>query len=288
MKKIFINSLVTILASYILVCGLLYFFQEKLIFFPEKLGKEYQFQFDQPFEEKYIKTNDGTILHGLLFTADRSKGLIFYLHGNAGSLSSWGNVSKTYTELNYDVFILDYRGYGKSEGTIDGQLQLYEDVQTSYDELKKEYLEDKIVVLGYSIGTGLASKVASENKPRLLILQAPYCSLTDLMRHTYSIIPTFILKYKLETNKHLKHCRMPVVIFHGDQDEVIYYGSSLKLKQEFKSQDTLITLKGQGHNGMTENLDYKKELKQILISYSAKPGILSAKPVIASPKYFKL
>lgn len=266
MKKFLIISLTTILVIYILVCGLLYFFQEKLIFFPQKLGKEYLFQFDRKFEEKNIKTKDGTVLNGLLFKADSSKGLIFYLHGNAGSLSSWGDVAKTYTDLNYDVFILDYRGYGKSEGAIDGQNQLYGDIQIAYDELKKEYSEDKIIVLGYSIGTGLASKVASENKPKLLILQAPYFSLTDMMRHTYSIIPTFILKYKLETNKHLKDCKMPVVIFHGDRDEVIYYGSSLKLKDEFRSKDKLITLKGQGHNGMTDNEDYGKELKQILIN----------------------
>ncbi|WP_028980433.1 alpha/beta hydrolase [Sporocytophaga myxococcoides] len=264
MEKFLINSLIIILVIYILVCGLLYIFQEKLIFFPQKLDKGYLFQFEQKFEEKNIKADDGTILNGLLFRTDSSKGLIFYLHGNAGSLSSWGYVAKTYTDLNYDVFILDYRGYGKSEGTIDGQNQLYGDIQTAYDELKKEYSEDKIIVLGYSIGTGLASKVASENKPKLLILQAPYYSLTDMMRHSYSIIPTVILKYKFETNKHLKDCKIPVIIFHGDSDEVIYYGSSLKLKDEFKSKDKLIILRGQGHNGMTDNEDYRNKLKQIL------------------------
>lgn len=266
MKKFLKYSLLTILTIYILVCGLLYFVQEKLIFFPQKLSNDYSFQFDHKFEEKNIKTRDGLILNGLLFKADSSKGLIFYLHGNAGSLSSWGDVAKTYTDLNYDVFMLDYRGYGKSEGAINGQNQLYGDIQTVYDELKKEYSEDKIIVLGYSIGTGLASRVASENKPKLLILQAPYYSLTDMMKHTYSIIPTFILKYKLETNRHLKKCKMPVIIFHGDQDGVIYYGSSLKLKEEFTSKDRLITLRGQGHNGMTANEDYRHELKQILIN----------------------
>ena len=258
------SSLITILIVYILLCALLYFVQEKLIFFPEKLDREHAFQFDQTFTDKNIRTSDGNILNGLLFKADSSKGLIFYLHGNAGSLSSWGYVAKTYTDFNYDVFILDYRGYGKSEGVINGQKQLYGDIQIAYEELRREYSEDNIIVLGYSIGTGLASKVASENKPKLLILQAPYYSLTDLMRHTYSIIPTFLLKYKFETNKHLKDCKMPVVIFHGDQDEVIYYGSSLKLKNEFKSNDTLITLRGQGHNGMTDNEEYIRGLKQIL------------------------
>jgi len=119
-------------------------------------------------------------------------------------------------------------------------------------------------VLGYSIGTGAATRLASANNPKLLILQAPYYSLTDMMRHTYPIIPPFILKYKFETNNYIKTCKMPVVIFHGDQDEVIYYGSSLRLKALFKEQDTLITLQGQTHNGITDNLDYQRELQRIL------------------------
>jgi predicted alpha/beta-fold hydrolase len=212
MKKLLLKIFKIVAALYLLVCGLLFFFQEKLIFFPQKLEKGYKFSFDQKFEEINIKTKDNKLLNGILFKADSSKGLIFYLHGNAGSLNSWGDVAKTYTDLNYDVFMLDYRGYGKSEGSIDGQGQLFQDIQTVYDELKNKYAEDKIIVLGYSIGTGLAAKVASTNNPRLLILQAPYYSLTDMMRYTYPIIPTFILKYKFETDDYIKNCKMPIVI----------------------------------------------------------------------------
>ncbi|THU39855.1 alpha/beta hydrolase [Niastella caeni] len=264
MKRMVLKIIIIIAALYILICGLLYVFQEMLIFFPQKLDKKYQFTFDQPFEELSITTNDKLLLHGLLFKADSSKGVIFYLHGNAGAVDSWGTVAKTYTQLNYDVFVLDYRGYGKSEGVISGEQAFFEDIQCVYDSLKKMYAENKIIVLGYSIGSGPASKVASTNNPKLLILQAPYYSLTDMMRHAYPIIPTFILKYKFATNKYLKNCKMPVVVFHGDQDEVIYYGSSLKLKSVFKPQDTLITLAGQGHNGITDNPDYKVALRGIL------------------------
>src|SRR5687768_11655977 len=159
---------------YILVCALLFFFQERLIFFPEKLDKNYRFSFNQKFEEINIKTRDQKLLHGLLFKSDNSKGLVFYLHGNAGSLRSWGEVAKIYTDLNYDVFIIDYRGFGKSEGSISSEAQLYQDLQIAYDVMKSKYGEDKIVVLGYSVGTGLATKIASTNKPKILILQAPY------------------------------------------------------------------------------------------------------------------
>ncbi|MGH2666463.1 alpha/beta hydrolase [Flavobacterium sp.] len=264
MKKGLLKILKMVVGLYIVLCGLLYFFQEKLIFFPQKLDKNYQFHFGQNFEELYSKTNDGKFLNGLLFKADHSKGLIFYLHGNADCLSSWGEVAKTYTDLNYDIFMLDYRGFGKSEGQISNQNQLFEDNQTVYNELKKRYTEDKIIILGYSIGTGLAAKLASSNNPKMLILQAPYYNLTDMMKQRFSFVPTFILKYKLATNEYLKSCKMPVVLFHGNQDEVIYYGSSLKLKEQFKPQDILITLNGQGHNNMSDNAEYKIELKKIV------------------------
>jgi len=248
----------------ILLCALLYFIQEKLIFFPQQLPADYKFTFDQQFQELQFNSPDGPKLHGLLFKADSSKGLIFYLHGNAGSLASWGQVAKTYTDAGYDLFMLDYRGYGKSGGSIHNEDQFYNDVQLVYDSIRKKYDEKNIVVLGYSIGTGAATKLASVNHPRLLILQAPYFSLTDMAKKNFSIIPSFILKYKFQTNIFLEKCKMPVVIFHGDQDEVIYYGSSIKLKALFKPSDTLITLRGQGHNGMSNNLAYISELKKVL------------------------
>jgi alpha-beta hydrolase superfamily lysophospholipase len=213
MIKFLKKLLIIVISIYIILCGFLYFFQERFIFFPEKLDKNFQFQFNQKFEELKVKSTDGKILNGLLFKSENSKGLIFYLHGNAGNLNSWGEIAKTYTDLNYDVFILDYRSYGKSEGEINSQNQLFEDNQLAYNQLKKKYNEDKIIILGYSIGSGLAAQLASTNNPKQLILQAPYYNLTDMMKQTYSFIPTFILKYKFETNEYLKNCKMPVVIF---------------------------------------------------------------------------
>ena len=263
-KKLVLTILKLALIAYLLICVLLYFFQEKLIFFPEKFDTAFTFSFQQKFEEKNIQTKNNKLLSGVLFTTDSAKGLIFYLHGNAGSINSWGEVAKRYTDLNYDLYMLDYRGYGKSEGSIRSEEQLFEDVQVSYNEMKKKYNENSIIILGYSIGTGPATKIASVNQPKLLILQAPYYSLVDMMKQTYPIIPTFLLKYKFENYKYIKDCRMPVVIFHGDQDEVIYYNSSTKLKSKMKDADTLITLKGQAHNGITDNPEYLNAIEKIL------------------------
>jgi uncharacterized protein len=263
-KKSVITLIKIVLISYLVFCVILYFIQEKLIFFPEKLSGDYKFVFNQKFEELYFTTEHNTVLNGILFKADSSKGLIFYLHGNAGSLRTWGEIARTYTDLHYDLFMLDYNGYGKSEGRIKNQAQLFHDIQLVYDKMKTGYQENKIVILGYSIGTGLATKLASDNHPKLLILQAPYFSLTDMMKHRFPFLPAFLLKYKLETNKFITGCNMPVVIFHGDKDEVIYYGSSLKLKSLLKPGDTLITLQGQAHNGMTDNPGYLAGLQKVL------------------------
>ena len=95
-------------------------------------------------------------------------------------------------------------------------------------------------------------------------MQAPYFNLPDLVKQHFRIIPSFLLKYTFETNVFLPACTMPVVIFHGDQDEVIDYSSSLKLQKLFKPADTLITLPGQGHNGMSDNPEYVFQLGKML------------------------
>lgn len=238
---------------YVGACSYLYFTQESILFHPTKLSADYQYDFDVEYQEKLIIGEDGIKLSGVLFKAETPKGLVFYLHGNSGAISTWVNAAKTYTDNNYDCFILDYRGYGKSEGEISSQDQFYSDVEIAYDSLLNNYAEKDVVVLGYSIGTGSAAMLASKRSPKHLILLAPYYSITDMMNHVYPIVPGFLLEYKFNTYDFISKVKAPVSIFHGDIDEVIYYGSSLKLKEHFSDKDELITLPNQTHGGMNEN-----------------------------------
>lgn len=267
--KTLLSIFSVLLGLYFLICLLAYFFQEKLIFFPQVLAKDFRFRFTGEFEERYLEMKDGKKLHALLFKAENSKGVVFYLHGNAGSLEGWGGVAETFTDLNYDVLIPDYRGFGKSEGSVKSEDQLHGDTQILYDFLKNNYSENRILVLGHSIGSGMAVKVASENTPKLLILQAPFYSVPDLAQNIkpLEIFPTFLIKYKFSNGKFLKKVNAPVVILHGDEDKIIYYGSSQKLKQEFKPGDTLITLNGYGHNNFLDSESYRREIKQVLRRY---------------------
>lgn len=236
----------------------------KMIFPGAKLSDNYKFNFPDKFNEVTVKAKDSTNLSAVLFKADSSKGVILYLHGNTGALNKWGKIAETYTSLNYDLFMLDYRGYGKSQGQITSEEQLYSDVQDAYNYLKTLYPENKIIILGYSIGTGPAAMLAANNHPKELILQAPYYSLPDAIHHLRASWDTTTLAFHFNTYKFLPRVASPIVIFHGDADQMFYYGSSEKLKTFFKRGDKLITLKGAGHLDMDKNQDYLIALKAIL------------------------
>ncbi len=278
-KLIKISKIIGIILVFLYVglCSILYFYQEKLIFIPTKLTADYKFDFKGNFEEINLKTIDGVSLNNLLFKADSTKGIIFYLHGNGGSLERYGKLADFYTNLGYDIFMTDFRGYGKSEGSIKSEGQLYQDNQMLYDELKKTYSEDNTIIVGYSLGGSMAAKLASDNNPKYLILQAPYCGGEDydtrpkessdipLEIKIAKLLPlNLLIRYTFKTNEFIENCNMPVLIFHGDTDEEVHYGSSIKLKENFKPEDRLLILEGENHSAITNNPIYQKELKKLL------------------------
>lgn len=263
--KVLFKKLIFIFGSlYLIVIGLLYFNQESLFFHASKLDENHQFTFSNKPEEVRIKTSDTIHLHGLLFKAQKSKGLVFYLHGNTGTVETWGNIAPNYTNLGYDIFILDYRGFGKSEGEISSEKQLFSDISAAYNQLKKQYQEKNIIVTGYSIGSGMAAYLASKNHPKALILQAPYYCLEDLATDKFPIVPNFIVKYKIPTFEFIKKVKAPIYIFHGTEDYVIPYENATQLSVFLKPNDKLFTLENQGHLGVNDNETFLVKLKEIL------------------------
>jgi pimeloyl-ACP methyl ester carboxylesterase len=267
MKYFLVGFLVFIVLLYVAGCGFLYFKQETLLFYPEKLPANYQFQFPGEYREYPVAAPDGTRLSGLLFKVKAPKGLVFFLHGNGGSLAGWGGVAATYTRLGYDVFLLDYRGYGKSEGRISSQAQLLSDVEAAYNQLKGEYSEQRIIVAGYSVGTGPAAWLAAQHHPRLLLLHAPYYSMADMAAHTiklWPILPGWLLRYPLPTNEFVQQVSAPVVLVHGDRDELIPYTSSARLRALLSDGAQLIRIPGGRHNGLIEHPAYQQVIGQVL------------------------
>ncbi len=242
----------------------IYFNQAEMVFIANKLPNDYKFQFNQNFEELNIPSYDEKKLNGLLFKVSNPKGLIFYLHGNAGSLDSWGNNAKIYTDLGYDIFFLDYRGFGKSEGKIESQGQVFRDLNVIYDKIISKYKNKQKVIIGYSIGTGLATYLASIKNPDKLILQAPYYNFLEFSTTRAPYFPDFLKKFQFETNKYIIKVKAPIYIFHGNQDQLISIENSVRLQKLLKPNDVFFELENQGHLGINDNEDFQEQLKIIL------------------------
>ncbi len=247
----------------ILILTLIYFFQEKLIFYPEKIPTDYQYQFVNDFIETNYKIDKKTTLNAILFRAESSKGLVFYLHGNAGNLISWGQIAPQFIDNHYDLLIIDYSGYGKSTGKL-SEKSLFSDGQFIYDQIKKDYKEDNIVIYGRSIGTGIATHLASNNKPKQLILESPFYNMIDLAKSIYPWLPKFLIRYPLRTDRYIKNVECPIALFHGTNDEIINYKSSLKLEEFLKDTDRLFLIKGGHHNDLSSFESYHYHLGEIL------------------------
>jgi len=248
---------------YLLYVSYIYFNQEEMVFRSSKLSENYQFDFSKAFKEITISSYDGTKLHGLLFTIPKPKGLVFYLHGNAGTVNDWGNNASIYTDLGYDIFFLDYRGFGKSEGGIENQEQVFKDISIAYDSVSSQYNSKEIVIIGYSIGTGMAAYLASIKNPKKLILQAPYYNFLEFTSGRVPYFPNFLKKFEFETDKYVIQVKAPIYLFHGNQDQLISMSNSNRLKSILKPTDQLFILDNEDHIGINDNLDFQKQLKVI-------------------------
>ncbi|RMG85371.1 MAG: alpha/beta fold hydrolase [Bacteroidetes bacterium] len=237
----------TLLVIYALGCGFLYFIQEQILFRPDTLPESYTFREGTEVE---VEVEPGVSLNCLWLKTPNPKGVILYLHGNRGSLKRCLYQTRMLRGHGYDIFMPDYRGYGKSDGEIVSEAQVFSDNQKVYDYLKKYYSEDQIVVLGYSIGSGMAAALAADNHPQQLFLVAPYYCISDLKDRRAPFVPDFLLKYKFKTHDFLRQLTMPVTLIHGVLDNVIPFDSSRKLEAVSPGNVEVVPVPGEGHRGV--------------------------------------
>lgn len=250
--------------AYTGLCAVFYFFQHYFFFRPEILPKDFEYRYPFPFKEVTFEMEDGGEINGLHFQVPNARGVVFYLKGNSRSLKGWGKFARDFVSKGYDFFMIDYRGFGKSSGRRT-ETMLYNDAQTVYKWLSTQYPEDKIVLYGRSLGSGIAARLASWNHPRMLILDSPYYSFLHHIRVYLFWMPLpWLLRYQIRTDRFIKTVTCPIFILHGDKDRLIPYRQSPMLVKQAPDRTLLYTIAGGGHNDLPEFAEYHEFLYDIL------------------------
>lgn len=238
---------------YFLLGVALYFSQSLLIFHPKKLSADYKFDFPIPFREVNLPVNDQKNISIVQFTVPDSlrKGVVLYFHGNRENINRYANFATHFTRNHFEVWMLDYPGYGKSRGKRSEKI-LYEDALLFYNMAHSRFPVEQIIIYGKSLGTGIASQLAMVRDCKRLILETPYYSMDALGRHYFFIYPVMPLsKYALPTNEYFEFIKEPISMFHGTRDRVIPYKHSRWL-QEINANAELITIEKGRHNNLSE------------------------------------
>ena len=253
-----------IIAGIAVLSILVYFFQEKLIFKPEKLKQDFKFKYDIPFREYFFDIEPGVRINGLHFFRGNPKGLILYFHGNSRSIKGWAKYAKDFYRYDYDVVLVDYRGFGKSTGKR-GEKEMLGDMQFIYTQLKGKYSENQLIVYGRSLGSGFAAKLASDNNPRYLILDSPYFNFTRVLERFFPILPIrIVLRFQLRTDKWIPKVKCHTYIIHGTKDRLIPIRHSEALQKINPQKITLIRIHGGGHNNLPSFDEYHNFVRDIL------------------------
>jgi hypothetical protein len=196
--------------------------------------------------------------------------VVFYLHGNGGSIEQWWPNPTFWRALNLDLYMLDYRGYGKSPGRITSEAQLMADLGTAWQQLRGAYAGKKVVFFGRSLGTGLAAKLAASlppaEQPELLVLVSPYESMLRLKREHYGLVPDALLRYPLRTDLAMPKLTSRLLLIHGEEDGLIdvAHSDSLAALARASRQVEVLRLPGVGHHDVHRHERYRSTLAAVL------------------------
>ncbi len=250
---------------YIMIGVVLYFLQDKFIFHPKKLPADYKYQFDIPFREIDLPVTTEKNLSIVQFTVPDSvrKGIVLYFHGNRTNINRYAKHATSFTRNGYEVWMMDYPGYGKSTGKRSEQT-LYDDALILYKMAISRVSVEHIIIYGRSLGTGIAAQLASVRDCKKLILETPYYSMGALAKHYFFMYPVISMtKYALPTYQHFEYIKAPITIFHGTKDRIIPYKQARRLAEK-KPGTELIAIEKGGHNNLADFPLFQQKLNSLL------------------------
>jgi hypothetical protein len=250
-------------ASYVAAIGWLWWRQEKLLFEPTPLEPDHKLCDDADVSERWVDV-PGARLSCVQLKRPEPRGVVFFLHGNSGNLLDCLVDLDAFREINFDFVAFDYRGYGKSSGRIESEEQLRADVRAVWSAYASQYDGKRVVIAGQSLGTALAAGLgahlcAEGRAPDLTLLVSPYSSMRALAEELYPWVPGRVLRYPLLTDQDACRLKGPLMLVHGDKDELIGIHHSRALATAVPAA-TLHCLEGAGHGDVHKHPGFRSML----------------------------
>ncbi|UCD09111.1 MAG: alpha/beta hydrolase [Dehalococcoidales bacterium] len=263
--------IVAVAIVYVLIGLYLFLFQSKFIYFPEVPGRtvlETPGNIGLAYENISLETANGEKIIGWFVTANNSRGVLLFCHGNAGNISHRLDSIRIFVELGLSVLIFDYRGYGESEGKP-SESGTYQDAEAAWNYLVKErhINPEKIIIFGRSLGGGIASYIASRFSPGMLILESTFTSLPDIAASHFPYFPIkLITKIKYPTAEYLSRVNCPVLIIHSRDDEEIPFSHGQNLYEIAADPKVFLTIQGSHNQGFIDSSSSYEEGLDMFIS----------------------
>jgi len=239
-------------AGLVLVVLLVRVFENRLIYYPPRYpdGFADPASYGLRVEEVWISTNDGLRLNAWFLPAPASPKVLLVFHGNAENIGYGLARLKSFAQLGTNVLALDYRGYGKSEGSPN-ERGVYRDAEAAYRYLAdlRRFAPGNIVVYGQSLGGAVAIDLASGHECGGLIVESSFSSGREMARRAFRIpLFEYIPQSRFDSLAKIKNVRCPILIVHGTRDEVIPFAMGQRLYEAAPEPKTFLPVEGAGHN----------------------------------------
>lgn len=258
-------ALLIMALAYAGVVAFYWIFQERFIFLRLDAAPRKRYRFGG-YRECWLERPDGARLHALWFKARESRGAVLYFHGHSGNVRRWGRIAARFTSLGHDVLMPDPRGYGKSSGRL-SERALIEDALAWFDWLGAQEGSERITLYGRSLGSALATPVATERAARMLLLETPFNNLIDVCWSQAPLLPyRWLLRYPFRNDIAIQQARCPVRIFHGTRDALVPLACALKLYAAVPASldREAIVVEGAHHNDLYHFHQFREALRKAL------------------------
>ncbi len=230
--------------------------ESKTLFFPQKEIEKYPLELN--YEDLYFESK-GFVLNGWLAKVESPKFIILFCHGNAGNISTRMEKIKFFNEINCDIFIFDYRGYGKSNGKPT-EKGIYEDAEAAYEFLiSKGYKEKEIIGYGESLGSAVVIDLATKKNLKAIIIEGGFSSGKDMAKYIYPYIPFWLSSINLNSDEKIKNIKIPKLFIHSYEDIVVPFELGYKLYSIATEPKDFLKVSGTHSNCFEKSKEIIKE-----------------------------